>query len=72
MIRRHNNTLNQTKLKNLFQALSPKLNEQERETLLKPLLEKKWVLDSGKDSISKEYTFKDFNQVRSLFLFGIL
>lgn len=72
MIRRHNNTLNQTKLKNLFQALSPKLNEQERETLLKPLLEKKWVLDSGKDAISKEYTFKDFNQVRSLFLFGIL
>lgn len=47
----------------MFQPLSPKLTDQERESLLKPLLEKNWRLDAEKDAISKEFLFKDFNQV---------
>ncbi|XP_054263929.1 probable pterin-4-alpha-carbinolamine dehydratase isoform X2 [Macrosteles quadrilineatus] len=49
-------------LKCHVQALSPKLTSAERETQLKPLLSNKWILDSEKDAISKEFLFKDFNQ----------
>ncbi|KAI1301647.1 putative pterin-4-alpha-carbinolamine dehydratase [Halotydeus destructor] len=43
--------------------LSPLLNDEQRESKLKPLLEKGWSLDgAGRDAIVKEFQFKDFNQ----------
>ncbi|QQP56593.1 Pterin-4-alpha-carbinolamine dehydratase 2 [Caligus rogercresseyi] len=40
-----------------------KLNDQERETLLKPLLdEKAWSMVENRDAIKKEFLFKDFNE----------
>uniref|UniRef100_A0A1B6DMD8 4a-hydroxytetrahydrobiopterin dehydratase n=1 Tax=Clastoptera arizonana TaxID=38151 RepID=A0A1B6DMD8_9HEMI len=40
----------------------PKLSEEERTSLLQPLLKNGWKKDSSKDAISKEYLFKNFNQ----------
>lgn len=39
------------------------LSEEQRESKLKPLLDKEWALDdSGRDAITKEFHFKDFNR----------
>lgn len=48
-----------------FQALSPKLADEERKTHLQPLLDEGWTLTEGRDAIYKEFLFKDFNQVSS-------
>lgn len=43
--------------------MSTKLNDDQRKELLQPLLEKEWTMDkSGRDAITKEFKFKDFNQ----------
>jgi len=44
-----------------------KLNAEQREQLLKPLLETSgWSMDkSGRDAITKEFNFKDFNEAFS-------
>ncbi|KAI2795802.1 hypothetical protein RDWZM_004219 [Blomia tropicalis] len=42
------------------------LNTEEREQLLKPLLDKGWSMDnSGRDAIVKQFKFKDFNEAFS-------
>lgn len=46
----------------MFQA---KLQLEERDTVLKPLLQKGWIVKNEKDAIYKEFCFKDFNQVCS-------
>uniref|UniRef100_A0A1B6EHD1 4a-hydroxytetrahydrobiopterin dehydratase n=1 Tax=Cuerna arida TaxID=1464854 RepID=A0A1B6EHD1_9HEMI len=45
--------------------LSPKLTGEDRESHLKPLLQKQWVLEDGKEAIHKDFQFKDFNQAFS-------
>ena len=40
-----------------------KLNEEQRNTLVKPLLEKGWTIPENRDALYKEFKFKDFNQV---------
>ncbi|KAK3873260.1 hypothetical protein Pcinc_021711 [Petrolisthes cinctipes] len=43
--------------------MAVKLNEEERESKLKPLLqEAKWSMVDGRDAIKKTFTFTDFNQ----------
>jgi pterin-4a-carbinolamine dehydratase len=43
--------------------LSPLLTTEERASKLQPLLDKGWTLDvSGRDAITKEFLFKDFNR----------
>lgn len=44
--------------------MATKLSAEQRDQLLKPLLDQKgWSMDkSGRDAISKEFQFKDFNQ----------
>lgn len=39
-----------------------KLTQEERDTLLSPLLSSGWKLVDNRDAIIKEYTFTDFNQ----------
>ncbi|CAH2231690.1 pterin-4-alpha-carbinolamine dehydratase [Pararge aegeria] len=39
-----------------------KLSDEERVSLLKPLLESGWKVQSDRDAIIKEFQFKDFNQ----------
>ena len=40
-----------------------KLNESQRQELLRPVLSSGWVMDpSGRDAIQKKYQFKDFNE----------
>jgi len=39
------------------------LNDEERSSILKPLLEKGWSIPSERDALYKEFKFKDFNQV---------
>lgn len=52
------------KIKNNSKKMSPKgLTSEERDQLLKPLLQDGWVMDnSGRDAIRKELIFKDFIQ----------
>ncbi|KAK6622028.1 hypothetical protein RUM44_001835 [Polyplax serrata] len=42
--------------------MSGKLTDEQRETLLKPLLGTGWSMVSGRDAIYKEFVFKDFNE----------
>ncbi|KAK4303832.1 hypothetical protein Pmani_017886 [Petrolisthes manimaculis] len=43
--------------------MAVKLNEEERKSKLKPLLqEAKWSMVDGRDAIKKTFTFTDFNQ----------
>lgn len=39
-----------------------KLNEEERNTLLSPLLSDSWEMVQDRDAIKKNFTFKDFNE----------
>jgi hypothetical protein len=39
-----------------------KLNEEERNTLLSPLLADSWEMVQNRDAIKKKFTFKDFNE----------
>ena len=40
-----------------------KLNQEERSTLLEPVLKKGWSMDpTGRDAIKKKFEFADFNQ----------
>lgn len=39
-----------------------KLTEEERENVLKPLLNNGWNIASSRDAINKKFEFKDFNQ----------
>jgi len=39
-----------------------KLNEEERNTLLSPLLADSWEMVQNRDAIKKNFTFKDFNE----------
>lgn len=39
-----------------------KLTQEERDTLLKPLLASGWSLVENRDAIYREYAFKDFNE----------
>lgn len=39
-----------------------KLTQEERDTLLKPLLASGWSLVDNRDAIYREYVFKDFNE----------
>lgn len=46
--------------------MSSLLGENERKTLVQPLLESGWSMDkSGRDAITKQFVFKDFNQAFS-------
>jgi len=38
------------------------LSQEQRDQLLKPLLEKGWSMVNGRDAITKEFRFKDFNE----------
>lgn len=40
-----------------------KLSNEQRETLLKPLIDKGWSVLDTKDALYKEFKFKNFNQV---------
>ncbi|XP_045776884.1 pterin-4-alpha-carbinolamine dehydratase [Maniola jurtina] len=42
--------------------MADKLNQDERVSLLNPLLESGWKVQSDRDAIMKEFQFKDFNQ----------
>ncbi|XP_023934765.1 pterin-4-alpha-carbinolamine dehydratase isoform X2 [Bicyclus anynana] len=42
--------------------MADKLNAEERTSLLNPLLESGWKVQSDRDAIIKEFQFKDFNQ----------
>ena len=39
-----------------------KLNEQDREKLIKPIIAKGWKMVDKRDAINKQYKFKDFNE----------
>ncbi|RNA44478.1 putative pterin-4-alpha-carbinolamine dehydratase [Brachionus plicatilis] len=39
-----------------------KLDDSQRETLVKPLLEKGWTVTPNRDALYKEFLFKNFNQ----------
>ena len=41
------------------------LNEEERKTILNPLLSSNWKLVEGRDAITKEFLFKDFSMAFS-------
>ena len=41
------------------------LNEEERKTILKPLLSSNWKLVDGRDAITKEFLFEDFSMAFS-------
>lgn len=41
------------------------LNEEERKTILEPLLSSNWKLVDGRDAITKEFLFKDFSMAFS-------
>ncbi|XP_049877808.1 pterin-4-alpha-carbinolamine dehydratase [Pectinophora gossypiella] len=45
-----------------LRKMADKLNSQERETELQPLLKSGWKVQSNRDAIEKEFQFKDFNQ----------
>ncbi|XP_008548110.1 pterin-4-alpha-carbinolamine dehydratase [Microplitis demolitor] len=62
---RRNLTLDSCKQKKMA-----KLQLEERDTVLKPLLQKGWIVKNEKDAIYKEFCFKDFNQAFS-FMTGI-
>jgi len=38
------------------------LGEEERKTLLSPLLDQGWTVTEGRDAIHKEFKFKNFNE----------
>lgn len=42
--------------------MSGKISEEERKTVLKPLLSGGWSMVEGRDAIYKEFLFKNFNQ----------
>ncbi|XP_045452891.1 probable pterin-4-alpha-carbinolamine dehydratase isoform X2 [Melitaea cinxia] len=42
--------------------MADKLNKEEREGLLQPLLQNGWKVQSNRDAIEKEFQFKDFNE----------
>ncbi|CAB3245703.1 unnamed protein product [Arctia plantaginis] len=42
--------------------MADKLNKEERDTLLQPLLQSGWKVQDNRDAIEKEFKFKDFNQ----------
>ncbi|XP_034833949.1 pterin-4-alpha-carbinolamine dehydratase [Maniola hyperantus] len=42
--------------------MADKLNQDERVSLLNPLLESGWKVQSDRDAMIKEFQFKDFNQ----------
>ncbi|XP_028033850.1 probable pterin-4-alpha-carbinolamine dehydratase [Bombyx mandarina] len=42
--------------------MADKLNQEERTTELKPLLESGWKIQSNRDAIEKEFQFKNFNE----------
>ncbi|XP_050354045.1 pterin-4-alpha-carbinolamine dehydratase [Nymphalis io] len=42
--------------------MADKLNQDEREGLLQPLLKTGWKVQSDRDAIEKEFKFKDFNE----------
>ncbi|XP_075982707.1 pterin-4a-carbinolamine dehydratase [Anticarsia gemmatalis] len=42
--------------------MADKLSQEERGSLLQPLLQSGWKLQSNRDAIEKEFQFKDFNQ----------
>ncbi|XP_039273259.2 pterin-4-alpha-carbinolamine dehydratase-like isoform X1 [Styela clava] len=57
--------INRTESKRWFavKRIKMKLNEEERNTQLGPLLNSGWAMDSsGRDAIKKEYLFKNFNE----------
>merc|ERR1719244_1380477 len=46
----------------IMAAAPVKLTEEERQTLLEPVLAKGWKMDSdGRDAIQKKFSFEDFN-----------
>ncbi|CAG9565534.1 unnamed protein product [Danaus chrysippus] len=42
--------------------MADKLSQQERESLLQPLLNSGWKVQSNRDAIEKEFQFKNFNE----------
>lgn len=53
-----------------LQPLSPKLTDDERKEKVGPLLSSGWTLVEGRDAIYKEFVFKNFSEVLTVF-FGI-
>lgn len=45
-----------------FYLKADKLSQQERESLLQPLLNSGWKVQSNRDAIEKEFQFKNFNE----------
>lgn len=45
-----------------YYSQADKLSQEERDTLLQPLLQSGWKVQSNRDAIEKEFQFKDFNQ----------
>nr|BAM17928.1 pterin-4a-carbinolamine dehydratase [Papilio xuthus] len=42
--------------------MADKLNSEERNGLLQPLIQSGWKVQSNRDAIEKEFKFKDFNE----------
>lgn len=42
-----------------------KLSQEERDTLISPLLQTGWKVQKNRDAIEKEFQFKDFNEAFS-------
>ena len=58
--------LNSIRLKSISRE---KLNDSEREKILKPLMESGWIIVKDRDALYKEYKFENFIQVATFCFF---